>query len=338
MNFLEMMYQQQPFYLISSWLFFIFIFNGLNSCVVNSFRFGISAFSPFRYQNQCKVSCGSSKIGTCLPSTASSVPFNQASVQNPSYDYNAPSMYYRQSERQLMYSMKDAYEKKSFTLFLHLFSLFASKVKKSSQYINFKERKDLLFMSTTFVSSSDQCTGVEIVALLSCFAECRFSAKNNQEREFLNNLRKAYLRKSRYYNGFFIITYLKSIAGLQFPWERMGVEDENAMITLIEKASEDKEITPEFYYHLISSISRIDIPWNSLTNKTQSNLLERMQEMTSHIDLAPKSRFVYAFSLIKFLNFSSIPESTSGLFLGLIKDCLQCYHHNVKEPGKQVID
>jgi hypothetical protein len=322
----------------TSWLMVIIIILGLNSCVVNSFRFGISAFSAVRCQNRCKKPF-SLKLTTCLASAASSLSFNQPSTENPFSNTIDQQIYYVQNEHQLMESMKYAIEIKSFSLFLRLFSLFATKIKNSSRkYLSFKEKNELLYMTNSFLSPPNTCSGMAIVSLLSCFADCGFSVKNQHEREFLNNLRKMYLTKSNKHNGIFIITYLKSVAKLSFSWKRLRLDDERAMIALIARASEDiKEITAEYYYQLFSSISLIDIPWNCLTNQSRSVLLENMKEMTSHYSLISKSMFISALSSIKFFNFFALSESISTTFLKLVQDCLEgCHHDDVKAPGRQV--
>jgi hypothetical protein len=159
--------------------------------------------------------------------------------------------------------------------------------------------------------------------------------KGSANEKLLKELKSLFLMKGATLKGCFIL--LDSLCKLSFDWE--NDEERDTITELLERIS-FQPLTEKRYCDLVVAISKLYIPWNTLSIECQENILNLMKELSPTSDPIITRTVLYSLSFIDGFNRQELPKSVSSSFLKKAKACLQLKELEVdsKERGLQVKD
>jgi hypothetical protein len=279
----------------------ILVFVSINNCVVTSFRFGnvrIHSFSAKRSYSasECKNSL------TLASSKTSIKPFDEnLYVKLPNFLYEA------------------AEETVPVTSFLKSFRLFSTELGRNHQKLSQTEKYKLISLIGLLFQ---EFTTFQLASLLSYLSVCGFSASHRREHVFLKNIQERYLQLAQRYIDLSVVQYFKALSKLGFDWDLWNKKEKEAALGLFEETSK-LELFSSHRLDFVVAISKLGIPWTSMSDFSKNSLLQNMANTASLVDPYKKAKFIAAFAAIKFLHFTYLPQPILLEFLDIAKECLE---------------
>jgi hypothetical protein len=178
-----------------------------------------------------------------------------------------------------------------------------------------KEKEELLLMVRDV---ADQFRGMTLVRVLRSMERFGFSVRNAAERPILDGMVKVFL-KSKTVPQEGRILFCTAIRKLGFTWEHLSEKEE--VLRLLEHAVSAKTTRREFA-EIVTALSRLGIPWTTLSRSCQQQIVEKLPDMKNEISLRIIVSFVYDLSSLKGFSIKEQPEIISLTFLQLAEECL----------------
>jgi hypothetical protein len=220
--------------------------------------------------------------------------------------------------QQLIDSLCEASQQRLVKPFLKSLSLFSAEINRSHQRLANSEKFKLISLINNLFPEFE---AVQVATVLLYLADCGFTVFG-WEASILKDLETMYLQRLHSHTDLSVVIYFKALSNLGFGWTRWDDNQKESYLVLFEEALK-LELSRGQYRDFMVSISKIGIPWTSMSESSQKCLLQKMAELVRSLDPVSKARVIHAFASIQFIHFTSLSQSAFLVFLEISKECLE---------------